>query len=153
MELIKKDQFSEADVKKNIMKINYAFPEHLSLPCKDLVSKILVYSPEQRPELTEILAHPWFTQFEIKTEDDGVVDKWLTKLRHEFGVVADSKEEDTKKYGVFSKEEIYNFSRLESVVNTAGKPKKPGEGVYGDKKARELELRIKELELVNRKQE
>ena len=65
-----------------------------------------------------------------------MVDKWLSKLRHEFGVVAETREDDTKKYGVFSKEEIYSFSRFESVINTGGKFKKPGESTIGDKKVR-----------------
>lgn len=118
------------------MKINYAFPEYLSPPCKEIISEILVYNPESRPEISEILSHPWLTQFNIKIEDEKYVDRWLSKLRHEFGVVAEAKEDDTNKYGVFSKEEIYNFSRIESVINTGTKPKKTGEVVLGDKKVR-----------------
>jgi hypothetical protein len=48
--------------------------------------------------------------------------------------VLESKEEEVHRFEAFSKEEIYNCSRLESVIN--GSKQKPMDS--GDKRAREL---------------
>ena len=69
------------------------------------------------------------------------MEKWLSKLRHEFGVVLENKEEELKKFEAFLKEEIYNCSRFESATNSAAKPNRGPE--VSDKKVRELELRIR----------
>lgn len=53
-------------------------------------------------------------------------------------MVLDTKEEDIKKYEVFSNEEIYKNSRIESVIN-ANKPK----GDFKDRKVEMLDLRVK----------
>ena len=39
-------------------------------------------------------------------------ENWETKLKNEFGVILDTKDEETKKYEIFSKEEIYSYSRI-----------------------------------------
>ena len=50
-------------VKSNISKLNINWPKKMDKDAKDLISKILKYMPEERPSLTEILMHPFFTKF------------------------------------------------------------------------------------------
>jgi serine/threonine protein kinase len=44
------------------MNLNYFLPSELSIPCKDLISKILVLKPEDRLSIADILIHPWLTK-------------------------------------------------------------------------------------------
>jgi serine/threonine protein kinase len=145
-QLAKTNALSEAAVKANITALNYSLPPDLSLACRDLISKILVLDPEQRPSIEAILSHPWLAKACKPSEEK---EKWLGRLKHEFGAILESKEEEGRKFEAFSKEEIYNCSRLESVIN--GFKQKTGE--QGEKRLRELELRVKELELCNKRQE
>ena len=64
-------------------------------------------------------------------------------------MILDTNDEEIKKYEVFSKEEIYNNSRVESILN-ANKKKMQEQS---DKKVRELNLRIGELEKKSKSQE
>lgn len=83
-----------------------------------------------------ILAHPWITQiYKQDINEEATIDKWLSKLKHEFGIVMETKEEEQKKYEAFSKEEIYNCSRIESVINVLTKQKT---GEQSDRKLKEL---------------
>ena len=50
-------------VKNNISKLNINWPKTMDKDAKDLISKILKYMPEERPSLTDILMHPFFTKF------------------------------------------------------------------------------------------
>ena len=96
-ELAKSNQLTEAAVKSNITNLNYKLPQELSIICKDLITKILVVDPLKRPSLEVILAHPWLTKSAAKSVEDPR-DKWLSKLKHEFAAILDSKEEELKKF-------------------------------------------------------
>ena len=45
---------------RNILKCKYELPDHLSADSIDLIKKILVANPGERPSLQEILSHKWF---------------------------------------------------------------------------------------------
>jgi 5'-AMP-activated protein kinase catalytic alpha subunit len=45
---------------KKIREGSYTFPNHVSEPAKDLISKILVVDPLQRATMSDIRNHPWF---------------------------------------------------------------------------------------------
>lgn len=91
-------------MKKNISTLNYKVPAKLSESCRDLISKILILKPEDRLPIDGILKHPWIKQV---TPEEAVElvenDNWQQKLKHEFGMIFDIKDEDIQKYGVFSK--------------------------------------------------
>lgn len=44
---------------KDIVTCNYHVPKDVSPECKDLICKILVAEPENRPTIDQILKHPW----------------------------------------------------------------------------------------------
>ena len=50
-------------VKKNIIKLNIKWPKKMDPDAKDLISKILRYTPEERPSLRYILNHRFFKKF------------------------------------------------------------------------------------------
>lgn len=46
---------------RKIMKVDYRLPEYVSKTAVHLISKLLVFNPEQRMPLSQVQAHPWFT--------------------------------------------------------------------------------------------
>jgi len=62
--LVGKPPFETPDVKTTYKKIrmnNYSFPDHVPLSdaAKNLISKILTLDPSRRPNLDDILQHPF----------------------------------------------------------------------------------------------
>ena len=62
--IIGKPPFETSDVKATYKKIRmnaYSFPEHVAISesARDIISKILIGDPTQRPTLDEMLAHPF----------------------------------------------------------------------------------------------
>ncbi|XP_065064586.1 aurora kinase C-like [Rhopilema esculentum] len=47
------------DTYKLITEVKYKFPEHVSLPARDLIKKLLQHDPSDRLPLDEVLRHPW----------------------------------------------------------------------------------------------
>jgi serine/threonine protein kinase len=80
-ELALSNKITEAAVKANITSLNYRLPHDLSIPCKDLISKILVLEPAQRPSLDSILAHPWLTKVVGRSAEEAR-ERWVSRLKH-----------------------------------------------------------------------
>lgn len=49
---------------RRIAKVDLHFPENVSLPARDFISRLLQYSPDDRMSLADALAHPWLTEAE-----------------------------------------------------------------------------------------
>ena len=47
---------------KDILKCRYTVPDHVSPEAGDLIRSMLTLYPNQRPDVTKILAHPWLTK-------------------------------------------------------------------------------------------
>ena len=63
--LIGKPPFERRNIKetfRRIRNVNYNFPTKISIPAKDLITKILKKDPNDRPNLSEIIAHPFVKQ-------------------------------------------------------------------------------------------
>ena len=58
---------SEEELYDKIVRVKYTFDHKeflkVSNEGKDLIKKLLVFEPKQRPTANEILQHPWFTKF------------------------------------------------------------------------------------------
>lgn len=91
-ELIRKKMMSEDRVKNNIKKVAYTIPEFLSPECQDLIKKILVYSVEERPSTTEILAHPWFSKNHspVPEKDSQWLESLTSQMKDMFPEVTDN---------------------------------------------------------------
>ncbi|KAF7371049.1 Kinase-like protein [Mycena sanguinolenta] len=67
------DRKSVNNTYARITKVDLKFPPTLSSDAKDLISKLLVYDPQQRLALTEVLRHPWIVKYRLKAvAADGV---------------------------------------------------------------------------------
>ncbi|KIO25684.1 hypothetical protein M407DRAFT_75349 [Tulasnella calospora MUT 4182] len=61
--------FEDKDEKatyKRIVRVRYQFPSHVSEEAKDLIGKLLVYNPDKRMSLSEVLEHPWILKWQRK---------------------------------------------------------------------------------------
>lgn len=56
---------AQRQTKKNIIKLNYNFPNDFPMFAKDLVKKILTLDPGKRLTIPKILKHPWFKQNKV----------------------------------------------------------------------------------------
>jgi len=54
------DEPTTSELFAKIQKASFVIPNTVSTAFKDLVSKILVVNPRQRPQLTEIQNHAWY---------------------------------------------------------------------------------------------
>jgi serine/threonine protein kinase len=54
------DEHTTSELFAKIQKASFVFPDTVSMAFKDLVSRILVVNPRQRPQLTEIQNHAWY---------------------------------------------------------------------------------------------
>ncbi|KAJ6485634.1 kinase-like protein [Mycena sanguinolenta] len=67
------DRKSVSNTYARIAKVDLKFPPTISSDAKDLISKLLVYDPQQRLALTEVLRHPWIVKYRLKAAAaDGV---------------------------------------------------------------------------------
>lgn len=62
---------AQRDTKKNIITLNYAFPDDFPVFAKDLVKKILTLDPAKRLPIPNILIHPWFKQNGVTENREG----------------------------------------------------------------------------------
>ena len=65
--IIGKPPFETPDVKTTYKKIrmnSYTFPDHIPIsdPARNLITRILNLDPTKRPNLNDILAHPFLNQ-------------------------------------------------------------------------------------------
>ncbi|RKP01096.1 hypothetical protein CXG81DRAFT_12409 [Caulochytrium protostelioides] len=44
---------------KRIARVDLQFPDYLSADARDLISRLLIYTPEDRLPLSQVLQHPW----------------------------------------------------------------------------------------------
>ncbi len=49
---------------KKIMKCEFKVPDHISKAAGHLISRLLVFNPENRLPLEEVIKHPWITMFD-----------------------------------------------------------------------------------------
>ena len=54
---------TDQDTYKRIINIDLRFPSHVSGPARDLVTRLLRKSPEQRLPLEDVLRHPWIQEY------------------------------------------------------------------------------------------
>ena len=54
---------TDQDTYKRIINIDLRFPSHVSAPARDLVTRLLRKSPEQRLPLEDVLRHPWIQEY------------------------------------------------------------------------------------------
>ncbi|KAF8166575.1 kinase-like domain-containing protein [Mycena galopus ATCC 62051] len=60
------DRKSVNNTYARIAKVDLKFPPTISSDAKDLISKLLVYEPQKRVALTEVLRHPWIVKYRQK---------------------------------------------------------------------------------------
>ncbi|KAL0960909.1 hypothetical protein HGRIS_005918 [Hohenbuehelia grisea] len=60
------DRSSVNNTYRRIANVDLKFPSSMSLEARDLVSKLLVYEPEKRLPLTEVIVHPWIAKHRPK---------------------------------------------------------------------------------------
>lgn len=56
---------------RNIVQLNYKFPDHVSSDARDFVSKLIRLQPSSRLPLDQVLAHPWIVKNAKKRNAEG----------------------------------------------------------------------------------
>ena len=59
---------NDSETLTRIMDCSYVIPEHVSRPCKSLISKMLIREPLKRSTLQDITEDPWLQGAETNTE-------------------------------------------------------------------------------------
>ncbi|KAL4503402.1 hypothetical protein ABPG72_001008 [Tetrahymena utriculariae] len=106
--------YVENTTKQNIKNLRYEFPKNFPVMAKDLISKILVFDPKQRLPLKEILAHPWI-QTNCQNENIHLFETIDSAKEVKKGKLTDEAGQEVKT--VFTNEEIYKYSRPDSIIN------------------------------------
>lgn len=115
--------------------LKYDFPSNFPPLCKDLISKILVENSKDRLSLKNILAHPWITSKYLEKKNLislfsfllGICggDPTLTAAPEFINQAKEIKntklidESGKEAKTVFTKEEIFKYSRPDSVISSS----------------------------------
>ncbi|KAL4454926.1 hypothetical protein ABPG74_006308 [Tetrahymena malaccensis] len=106
--------YVENTTKQNIKNLRYEYPKNFPVMAKDLITKILVLDPKQRLPLKEILAHPWI-QTNCQNENIQLFETIDSAKEVKKGKLTDEAGQEVKT--VFTNEEIYKYSRPDSIIN------------------------------------
>lgn len=52
-----------------ISKVKFSYPEHVTIPARDLIGKLLLHRPDDRLPLDEVLKHPWIRHHAAMFQD------------------------------------------------------------------------------------
>uniref|UniRef100_A0A2P2I3I6 Aurora kinase n=1 Tax=Hirondellea gigas TaxID=1518452 RepID=A0A2P2I3I6_9CRUS len=66
---------TSSDTYKRICKVQLRFPSHVSASARDLITKLLRYTPSERLPLSEVLKHPWILSHNAKVETQAPAQK------------------------------------------------------------------------------
>ncbi|KAJ3354049.1 Serine/threonine-protein kinase brsk1 [Kappamyces sp. JEL0680] len=61
--------FDDENIRKLLNKVKqgvYHIPDHVSIPPRDLLTRMLTVDPAKRPSLRDVMSHPWFLSREPK---------------------------------------------------------------------------------------